>query len=82
MYQVPFTFLNNDDTEFHQPSLWRIKLCCSLAEQTNIAKPYMYDWLCRVHFVVIMPRCQLFSNIKGMFMDCQNSIETEAFHWL
>ena len=64
-HQVPFAFLNGDDTDFHQSSLWRVKLCSCLAEQTSIANSYVYD---RAHFVFIMPCSQLFSSLKSMFI--------------
>ena len=64
-HQVLFTFLNCDDTDFHQSSLWRVKLCSCSAEQTSIAKSYAYD---RAHFVFIMPCSQLFSSLKSMFI--------------
>ena len=70
---VPFEFISNNGTDFYQLILCRVKLCSSLAEQMNFTKPYAYDWPWRACFMIIILCSQLFSNIKGTFIDGPNA---------
>ena len=73
------------DTDFHPPSLWRVKLCSILDQQTIIAKLHAYDWPCRIYFVAqsyVISSCLVVSraNLKSVQTQRRLHVSVQLIH--